>query len=75
MVAVMKGDYAAALKIQDRLVPLHDAIFREPGLAGAKHGLSLLDRVEEEVRLPLMTVTPPTGEIIRKAMVYAGLLN
>lgn len=75
MSAVMKGDYAAALKIQDRLTPLHDAIFKEPGLAGAKHGLKLLGRLHEEVRLPLMTVTPPTGKIIRDAMVYAGLLN
>jgi 4-hydroxy-tetrahydrodipicolinate synthase len=75
MSAVLKGDYAAALRIQDRLTPLHDAIFKEPGLAGAKHGLKLLGRVHEEVRLPLMTVTPPTGKVIRDAMVYAGLLN
>jgi 4-hydroxy-tetrahydrodipicolinate synthase len=75
MSAVLKGDYAAALKIQDRLTPLHDAIFKEPGLAGAKHGLKLLGRVQEEVRLPLVTVTPPTGKVIRDAMVYAGLLN
>ncbi len=61
MVAALKGDYAQALKVQDRLVPLHDAIFKEPGLAGAKHGLKLLGRVEEEVRLPLLPVTPATG--------------
>lgn len=75
MNAVLKGDYATGLKLQDRLVPLHDAIFKEPGLAGAKHGLSLLGRITEEVRLPLMTVTPPTGKVIRDAMVFAGLLN
>ena len=75
MTAVLKGDYAGALKIQDRLTPLHDAIFKEPGLAGAKHGLRLLGRIDEEVRLPLMTVTPPTGQVIRDAMVHAGLLN
>src|SRR5712672_1408591 len=75
MSAVLKGDYATGLKIQDRLTPLHDAIFKEPGLAGAKHGLKLLGRVEEEVRLPLMAVTPPTGKVIRDAMVHAGLLN
>lgn len=75
MHAALKGDYAAALKIQDRLVPLHDAIFKEPGLAGAKHGLALLGRIEEEVRLPLLPVTPPTGKVIRDAMVFAGLLN
>ena len=75
MTAVLKGDYTAALKIQDRLTPLHDAIFKEPGLAGAKHGLKLLGRLDEEVRLPLVPVTPPTGKVIREAMVYAGLLN
>nr|WP_047580145.1 4-hydroxy-tetrahydrodipicolinate synthase [Methylobacterium sp. ZNC0032] len=75
MEAVQKGDYASALKVQDRLVPLHDAIFKEPGLAGAKHGLTLLGRIEEEVRLPLLPVTPTTGKVIREAMVFAGLLN
>src|ERR1700754_128188 len=75
MSAVLKGDYVTGLKIQDRLTPLHDAIFKEPGLAGAKHGLKLLGRLEEEVRLPLMKVTPPTGKVIRDAMVHAGLLN
>jgi 4-hydroxy-tetrahydrodipicolinate synthase len=75
MSAVLTGDYAAGLKIQDRLAPLHDAIFKEPGLAGAKHGLKLLGRLEEVVRLPLMPVTPPTGKVIRDAMVHAGLIN
>jgi 4-hydroxy-tetrahydrodipicolinate synthase len=75
MVAALKGDYAGALKLQDRLVPLHDAVFKEPGLAGAKHGLKLLGRIEEELRLPLLPVTAPTGKIIRDAMVFAGLLN
>ena len=75
MSAVMQGDYAAGLKIQDRLTPLHDAVFKEPGLAGAKHGLKLLGRLEEEVRLPLMNVTLPTGKVIRDAMMHAGLIN
>lgn len=75
MVAALKGDYAAALAIQDRLVPLHDAVFKEPGVAGAKHGLSLLGRIQEEVRLPLVPVTSGTSDVIRSAMVHAGLLN
>ena len=75
MNAVLQGDYASALKIQDRLVPLHDAIFKEPGLAGAKHGLSVLGRIQEEVRLPLLPVTEPTRKVIRDAMVFAGILN
>jgi 4-hydroxy-tetrahydrodipicolinate synthase len=75
MAAVFKGDYAGALKIQDRLVPLHDAVFKEPGVAGAKHGLTLLGRIQEEVRLPLIPVSEPTGQAIHSAMMHAGLLN
>ena len=71
----LSGDYAGALKVQDRLVPLHDAIFVEPGLAGAKCGLALLGRGNEEIRLPMLPVTSGTKETIRKAMIHAGLLN
>ncbi|MCA0400480.1 MAG: 4-hydroxy-tetrahydrodipicolinate synthase [Proteobacteria bacterium] len=74
--ATLAGDYTKALAIQDRLVPLHDAIFREPGLAGAKHGLNLLGRMNEEIRLPLMPVQQDaTKAAIRAALVHAGLLN
>jgi 4-hydroxy-tetrahydrodipicolinate synthase len=73
--ATLANDYPQALKIQDRLIPLHHAIFLEPGLAGAKCGLSLLGRGNEQVRSPLLPVTAPTREAIRKAMVHAGLLN
>lgn len=73
--AMLAGDYAAALKMQDRLMPLHTAIFLEPGLAGAKYGLSLLGKCSDEVRLPLVGLTDPTKDTIRAAMVYAGLLN
>jgi 4-hydroxy-tetrahydrodipicolinate synthase len=71
----LEGDFSGALRVQDRLVPLHDAIFLEPGLAGAKCGLALLGRGNEEVRLPLLPVTEPTKGAIRKAMIHAGLLN
>ena len=73
--ATLSGDYARALTVQDRLVPLHDAIFVEPGLAGAKAGLALLGRGTEEIRLPMLPVTGRTKEVIRAAMVHAGLLN
>lgn len=73
--ATLRGDYATALEYQDRLMPLHTAIFLEPGLAGAKYGLSLLGRCREDVRLPLVAVTEPTRQAIRGAMVHAGLIN
>ncbi|MEL7025737.1 MAG: 4-hydroxy-tetrahydrodipicolinate synthase [Pseudomonadota bacterium] len=72
--ATLTGDFATALSLQDRLMPLHEAIFREPGLAGAKYGLSLLGRCKNEVRLPLTTVTEPVEAEIRAAMEHAGLL-
>jgi len=72
--ATLAGDYAAALEVQDRLMPLHEAIFLEPGLVGAKYGLSLLGRCTEEVRLPLVGLTDPVKAAIRAAMVHAGLL-
>ncbi|WP_413993613.1 4-hydroxy-tetrahydrodipicolinate synthase [Labrys okinawensis] len=73
--ATLRGDYAAALEIQDRLIPLHAATFLEPGLAGAKCGLAILGRVKEEVRLPLLPVTEGARGQIKQAMVHAGLLN
>ena len=73
--AMLAGDYAAALKMQDRLMPLHTAIFLEPGLAGAKYGLSLLGKCSDAVRLPLVGLTDPTKDAIRAAMVHAGLIN
>jgi len=73
--ATLAGDYATALDYQDRLMPLHEAIFLEPGLAGAKHGLSLLGRCSDEVRLPMVGLTDGTKDRIRAAMRHAGLLN
>ncbi len=73
--ATLRGDYATALAYQDRLMPLHEAIFLEPGLAGAKYGLSLLGMGNEEVRLPLIGLTDPTKARISAAMRHAGLLN
>lgn len=73
--ATLRGDYATALEITDRLMPLHISIFLEPGLAGAKYGLSLLGRCSDEVRLPLVGLTDGTKAAIRNAMIHAGLLN
>jgi 4-hydroxy-tetrahydrodipicolinate synthase len=73
--ATASGDYTKALTLQDRLIPLHDAIFFEPGVAGAKCGLTLLGRCTEQVRSPLLPVSDKTREAIKKAMIHAGLLN
>jgi 4-hydroxy-tetrahydrodipicolinate synthase len=73
--ATLSGDYVTALEYQDRLMPLHTAIFVEPGLVGAKYGLSVLGRCSEDVRSPLVPLTGPVQAQIRAAMVHAGLIN
>jgi 4-hydroxy-tetrahydrodipicolinate synthase len=73
--ATLAGDYRKALDYQDRLMPLHEAIFLEPGLAGAKYALSVLGRCSDEVRLPLVPVTEGTRIRIRDAMRHAGLIG
>ena len=73
--ATLRGDYATALEFQDRLMPLHTAIFIEPGLAGAKYALSCLGHCRNEVWLPLLGVTDKTAAAIDAAMRHAGLMN
>lgn len=72
--ATLAGDYTKALEYQDKLMPLHEAIFIEPGLAGAKYGLSKLGMCSEEVRSPLTTLEDSTKAAIDAAMAHAGLL-
>ena len=54
-------------------MPLHEAIFLEPGLCGAKYGLSLLGKCSTDVRLPLTGLEDSTKAAIKAAMVHAGL--
>src|SRR5438874_1792609 len=73
--ACLKGDYAAALRLQDKLMPLHTALFIETNPAPVKYALSVLDRCAETVRLPLVTLADKTKIAVREAMVHAGLIN
>ena len=73
--AMLAGDYTKALEYQDRLMPLHIALFLEPGLAGAKYAMSKLGLCSEEVRLPLTGISDATRARIDDAMRHAGLMN
>ncbi len=74
-VATLESDWDTALELQDRLLPLHTAIFVEPGLVGAKYALSLLGKCSGEVRSPLTGLLDSTKEQIADAMRGVGLLN
>jgi 4-hydroxy-tetrahydrodipicolinate synthase len=73
--ACLSGDYKTALTIQDRLMPLHDALFVESNPAPAKYAASLLGLCTDEVRLPIVPASENARAIIRNAMAHAGLTN
>ncbi len=73
--AMADDDFKKALSLQDRLMPLHKAMFLEPSPGGAKYALSLLGKVENTLRSPLVPVEAGTQTTIRNAMVHAGLIN
>jgi 4-hydroxy-tetrahydrodipicolinate synthase len=73
--ACAAGDYATALAVQDKLMPLHKAIFTEPGLVGVKYAMSRLGLCSDEVRLPLTGLSDETQSLVEAGLRHAGLLN
>jgi len=73
--ACLKGDYATALNIQDKLMPLHQNLFIETNPAPAKYALSVLGKCADTVRLPMVPLSEKSKAAVREAMVHAGLVN
>jgi 4-hydroxy-tetrahydrodipicolinate synthase len=73
--ACLRGDYATALALNDKLMPLHLALFIETNPSPAKYALSVLGRCTDSVRLPLVLLEEKTKAAVRDAMVHAGLIN
>jgi 4-hydroxy-tetrahydrodipicolinate synthase len=73
--ACLKGEYAAALQLQDKLIPLHTALFIETSPAPVKYALSVLGKCSDTLRLPMVPVGEKTKAKVREAMVHAGLIN
>lgn len=71
--ACMQGAYDTARELQDRLMPLHDALFIEPSPAPVKYAASLLGLCTDEVRLPLVPATDGARATIRAALASAGV--
>ncbi len=68
-------DHAAALAIQQRLQPLHEALFMEASPSAVKYAASLLDLCSPAVRLPLVEVLPETKTRVEAALRSSGVLN
>jgi 4-hydroxy-tetrahydrodipicolinate synthase len=73
--ACQKGDYATALKLQDKLAPLHINLFVETSPAPIKYAMSLLGKCDNTVRLPMVPASEKAQAAVREAMVHAGLIN
>jgi 4-hydroxy-tetrahydrodipicolinate synthase len=73
--AWQRGDFVSVREINQRLIPLHDALFAETSPAPVKYAASLLGRCTAEVRQPLWAIMPETQEKVQRAMRGAGLLN
>jgi 4-hydroxy-tetrahydrodipicolinate synthase len=71
--ACMKGDFASALALQDRLMPLHDAMFCEPSPGPVKYAVSQLGMCTDDVRLPMMAASEGGRGRVRAAMAAANI--
>jgi 4-hydroxy-tetrahydrodipicolinate synthase len=73
--ACLAGDYVKALALQDKLMPLHEAMFVEANPGPAKFALSLLGKIKNEQRLPMVPISRDAEARVREAMRLAGLLG
>lgn len=70
-----KRDLDKVFEIQDRLMPLHKALFVETSPGPVKYGAELLGQSSARMRLPLVECTEATKKQVHDAMVHAGLIN
>ena len=70
--ACLKGDYATALKLQDKLAPLHINLFVETSPAPIKYAMSLIGKCANTLRLPMVPASEKAQAAVREAMVHAG---
>jgi 4-hydroxy-tetrahydrodipicolinate synthase len=72
--ACLMKDYDNALELQDKLTPLHKALFIETSPGPVKYALSLLGFCNDVVRLPLVNISSDTKRAVKEAMEFAGLI-
>jgi 4-hydroxy-tetrahydrodipicolinate synthase len=73
-VATLSGDYRAALGIQDRLYPLHAALFSDSSPGPTKYALERLGRMTIETRLPITAPSEVSRRLVDAALAHAGLI-
>jgi 4-hydroxy-tetrahydrodipicolinate synthase len=73
--ACLARNYESALEYQDRLMPVHDALFVETSPAPVKYAASLLGYCTDEVRLPLAPASEAARHAVRAALRHAGIYD
>ena len=73
--ACMRGDFKAALALQDRLMPLHDALFVETNPGPVKYAASRLGLCSPDMRLPMVPLSEPARKVVDEALAKTGLLS
>ncbi len=73
--ATLKGDFAKALQLQDKLAVLHDAMFVETSPGPVKYAASLLGLCAPDMRLPMAPVSERTREVVKSTLHAVGLLG
>ncbi len=73
--ACLDGDFKTALALHDQLSPLHAALFVEPNPAGPKYALSVLGKILDGVRPPMVSASEKAQAAIEAAMKHAGLIE
>jgi len=69
------GNVAKAAALNDRLMPLHKALFCETSPGPVKYAASLLGKCSPELRLPLVEISEASKDIVKRAMIAVGLLS
>ena len=70
---IQAGDWEGASALTDRLMGLHTSLFAEPNPCPAKYALSKFNKMQNEVRLPLVPISKETEAKVDAALVKAGL--
>jgi 4-hydroxy-tetrahydrodipicolinate synthase len=73
--ACLRGDFKAALALQDRLMPLHDAMFCETNPGPVKYAASRLGLCAPDMRLPMVPLTDGARRCVDEALDKAGIVT
>ena len=72
--AALTGDWATARALNAQHLKLMQGHFLEPNPAPVKAVMSMLGLIEDQLRLPLLSVTPPTRKKLEAMLAELGLL-